>query len=366
MRKLATRIASLLLVATIVLTLFLATAIQTQTMAVTSNTQDIQVHIDGVPLEIRGTPPVIQNGRTLVGIRDVFEALGFDIGWDGSVRMVRLTRSYVGGNTFVDTRITFIVGEPYFDISHEEVVGRAEIFVGRGHGRFDVPAQIINGSTMLPLRALIEAIGYQVSWDGTNRIVHIITTNPTTPIFYDGPHGYVSAENQARRAAQEAEEQRIQELREQREQMAIGTNALICRNELTPEEFVQGVFDYVNIWRVQLGLHPYSWCDTLAQAAQVHSDSQAEHGYMAHHSYFTGSPTDRARAVGFDTRRYGVSEVITNADFTPSSAIYWFYASPDHNFFITQNFPIGTVVGIAVAEWEDTFYFVTVKIGSAR
>jgi len=304
MRKLATRITKLLLVAIITLMLFPATAIQAHAVTTANtNTQGIQVHIDGIPLNIRGTPPIIQNGRTLVGIRDVFEALGFEVGWDGSVQMVRLIRSYVSSNTFIDTRITFVVGEPYFSISHEEIVGRNEVFVGSGHGRFDVPAQIINGSTMLPLRTLIEAIGYQVSWDGANRIVNITTTNPTTLIFYDGPHGYITAENLARREAQEAEERRIQELREERVHLAADTNAFVSGYALTLEEYVKAMFDYINIMRIQAGLQPFEWCDKLAQATSVHVDNMLE--YQSIQEYFpsTGFLTDRMRTAGFDMQR---------------------------------------------------------------
>jgi len=41
--------------------------------------------------------------------------------------------------------------------------------------QLDVPAQIIGGSTMLPLRAVIEAIGYQLIWDGPTQTVIIVT-----------------------------------------------------------------------------------------------------------------------------------------------------------------------------------------------
>ena len=39
----------------------------------------------------------------------------------------------------------------------------------------DVPAQIIGGSTMLPIRAVLESVGYNLSWDESTRTVTIST-----------------------------------------------------------------------------------------------------------------------------------------------------------------------------------------------
>ena len=38
---------------------------------------------------------------------------------------------------------------------------------------FAVPPQIINGSTMVPMRAIFDALGATVRWDGTTRTVLI-------------------------------------------------------------------------------------------------------------------------------------------------------------------------------------------------
>ena len=37
----------------------------------------------------------------------------------------------------------------------------------------DVPAQIIDGRTLIPLRALSESLGLTVKWDGDSRTVFI-------------------------------------------------------------------------------------------------------------------------------------------------------------------------------------------------
>ena len=47
----------------------------------------------------------------------------------------------------------------------------------------EVPAQIIGGSTMLPLRAVVESVGMSIDWDGATRTVLIDSgeTEPLTP-----------------------------------------------------------------------------------------------------------------------------------------------------------------------------------------
>jgi len=110
-----------------------------------SNNNEINVVIDGVPVDFEGQPPIIVDGRTLVPVRGVFEALGFDMDFDFSTdtRLVFLTR---GADELVIT-----IGSEFFTSS------------GVRH-TLDVPAQIIGGRTLLPIRALLESVGYYMDW----------------------------------------------------------------------------------------------------------------------------------------------------------------------------------------------------------
>lgn len=59
----------------------------------------------------------------------------------------------------------------------------------------DAPAQIINDRTMLPVRAISEALGMEVKWDPVNRTVNlispkVITDNTTVPKVEDFPYNY--------------------------------------------------------------------------------------------------------------------------------------------------------------------------------
>lgn len=64
-----------------------------------------------------------------------------------------------------------------------------KIFVNSKEIKSDVPAQMVNGRTMVPLRAIGEALGVDVAWDSANNTVIITspsvsqpTVTPTTPV----------------------------------------------------------------------------------------------------------------------------------------------------------------------------------------
>ena len=121
----------------------------------------IQVTIDGAYVQFPNNihPENIQD-RVLVPARGVFETLGFDVDWDGTHRRVTLTRQ--------DYEIILTIDSATFTVN------------GVTH-QLEVPAQILHGgTTFLPLRHPLEAIGYTLGWDGATQTVQI-STNMQTP-----------------------------------------------------------------------------------------------------------------------------------------------------------------------------------------
>ena len=115
----------------------------------------INVTINNIPVNFTGQVPTIVDGRTLVPVRGVFEGLGFEVSWNEQARQATLSRAN-------DTIVITI---------------DSAAFTANGTSRtLDVPAQIIGGSTMLPLRAVLESVGYGLAWDENTRTV-IISTN---------------------------------------------------------------------------------------------------------------------------------------------------------------------------------------------
>ena len=123
---------------------------------------DITVTIDGERVHFEGQQPVIVDGRTLVPVRSVFEQLGFDVGWDNETQQVSLERHSAG-------HIVLTIGSAEFKNFSRHQDG--------GSFALDVSAQIIGGSTMIPLRAVLENIGiHLLDWDVETQTVVILRT----------------------------------------------------------------------------------------------------------------------------------------------------------------------------------------------
>ena len=126
-----------------------------------------QMIVNGVKKEIdprRGTVPVIVKGRTLVPIRAIIEEMGGEISWDGTERKVTI-------------KLKEIIIELWIDKKSAKVNGVAKTL--------DVPPQIINGRTMLPLRFVVEELGRTVDWDGTTKTITITYKKEQTNLNED-------------------------------------------------------------------------------------------------------------------------------------------------------------------------------------
>ena len=118
----------------------------------TETTEDgIKILVNGEKL-ICDQPPVIIDGRTLVPMRAIFEKLGATVSWDAET-------STASGEKDGKT-VSFVIGESFIGINAEKTA-------------IDVPAQIINSRTMIPARAVAEAFGCKVDWDGNTQTVTI-------------------------------------------------------------------------------------------------------------------------------------------------------------------------------------------------
>jgi hypothetical protein len=97
-------------------------------------------------------PPQIMNGRTMVPLRTIFEAMGAEIEWDGATQTVTAT----SGNTVV----ILTVGSTSPTVNGDIVI-------------IDQPGLIVDGRTLAPLRFVAEAFGGTVEWDGNTQTATI-------------------------------------------------------------------------------------------------------------------------------------------------------------------------------------------------
>ena len=114
---------------------------------------DISVFINAAEVEF-DVPPVIVDGRTLVPLRATFEALGASVEWDNDTRSVLSERA--------GSSVSLTVGSNLMKVNGVDKI-------------LDVPAQIIQDRTLVPLRAISEAFECSVEWDNSTRSVLIYT-----------------------------------------------------------------------------------------------------------------------------------------------------------------------------------------------
>ncbi len=123
-------------------------------------TPQVRVLLDGKDL-VFDVPPVIEEGRTLVPLRALFEALGAAVIWNPETRQVTAHKD---------------------DITVELTVGSKKAFWrGSKDGHevtLEVPAQIIGDRVLVPLRFVSEALGGRVDWDEATRTVRISQARP--------------------------------------------------------------------------------------------------------------------------------------------------------------------------------------------
>ena len=89
------------------------------------------------------TPPAIVEGRTLVPVRAIFEAIGATVEWDNSTRTATGEKDGTIVSIQIDNTTAYVNGEAR---------------------TLDVPAQLINNRTMVPARFISEAMGCDVTW----------------------------------------------------------------------------------------------------------------------------------------------------------------------------------------------------------
>lgn len=117
---------------------------------------DIKVQLNGEQL-VFDVPPTIIDGRTMVPLRSIFEALGAEVNWDESTKTITATIA----NTKI--KLTIDNSTAYFNDKSVSI---------------DVAPTIINGRTMVPLRFIGESFGADITWNNSTSTVSINYSTP--------------------------------------------------------------------------------------------------------------------------------------------------------------------------------------------
>ena len=131
---------------------------------------EVKVYLDGALLEFDVQPRII-NGRVMVPMRKIFEELGTVVHWlnegtfEGAQKIMATNKDAKG--------IWLQIGNPEMHIVQDMLSSKSENDV---RIILDVPPQIVEGRTLVPIRAVAESFDANVFWYEKNRSV-IITTS---------------------------------------------------------------------------------------------------------------------------------------------------------------------------------------------
>ncbi|MCX7920866.1 MAG: stalk domain-containing protein [Clostridia bacterium] len=123
------------------------------------------MNIDGTEKEIdpgRGTAPQIINGRTLVPITSIVNALGGSLSWNGTEKKISIT---LESNQI------------------ELQIGNKAAYVNKTLKKLDVAPQVVNSRTMLPLAFVAENLGCIINWNSQTKQIIL-----NKPYYTEGEH----------------------------------------------------------------------------------------------------------------------------------------------------------------------------------
>ena len=138
---------------------------------------DVSVSIDGELVQFigdYGTPFVDKNWRTLVPMRASMEAYGCEVTWDEDARIAYVERT--------DVEVKVPIGKNYIVVNGKKV-------------EIDTAAVIKENRTYLPIRAVFEAFGGVVDWDGEIRRV-IVLRDETTKEYIEYKNNHVTRDGE--------------------------------------------------------------------------------------------------------------------------------------------------------------------------
>lgn len=144
-------------------------AVYVQKEAVKANVKNVELYKQlgklyektgrlGVKLYVNGDEPTtevapfIRDGSTLVPFRAIAEALKAEVSWNPDERSVTVTRGDITVKLLIDSKTAYVDGK--------EV-------------ELEVPAAIKDGSTVIPVRFVSEALKAAVKWEGETQSVVI-------------------------------------------------------------------------------------------------------------------------------------------------------------------------------------------------
>lgn len=149
---------------------------------------ETQVTVDGKPVVFTDAKPYVdENGRTMVPLRPVANAIGLEVTWDARSQTAIFSETYdpgiegFGANVDgkqVAGRMVYMSLSFVIDSSDVEMFGKVELDDGGmtmvvDGFTMDTTPVVKDGRTYAPLRYLAQSFGYDVGWDKATSTVTV-------------------------------------------------------------------------------------------------------------------------------------------------------------------------------------------------
>lgn len=213
---------------------------------------DIKVYLNNEKVTF-DTAPIIRNDTTLVPFRAIFEKLDVTVQWFADEKRVTAQND--------NTVITLFIDDTQMDVNGKKIT-------------LLTPPIIYNNRTLVPLRAISEAVGAEVEWNEEARTIYI--------------------------TAQES----------------------------SFDDWSSKILELTNAEREKNGLNPLKWDNSLAELAKEHCEDMINRDYFAHNTPEGKTPFDRMKESGISY--WSAGENIAAGQYSPEKAFEEWLKSPSH------------------------------------
>jgi len=255
--------------------------------------QSVQILYEGISVTYEGSrlslgdEPLLLSDRTFLPVRAVCQALGVGVTWNDASNTVQLHSdagqsddSSGGSNT------TNAPGWRKVSILYDNY---KVTFDGSALTLPEEPF-LYNDRTYLPVRAVSQALGLGVTWNGATKTVQLHADPSITDDNVPAP----------------SDDFRIQ------------------------------VLELTNQFRAQNGLSPLKWNQNLADVGQIHTDDMAARNYFSHNTPEGLTPFDRMKNYGIRYR--SAAENIAYGQRSPQEVVNAWINSSGHRANMLGNY----------------------------
>jgi len=293
---------------------------------------EIKVIVDGRQISF-DQPPINENGRVMVPIRFVAEAMGWEV-WEVADHLIGAHKIANGYNyvSFIDIKDCMVLNEiTVYKASLDDALQGLNVKMKESKP-MEVMPKIVNGRTLVGIRDLAEALFAEVDWNDNTKSV-IITSQPLP--FAESSEVFETAESVNMETMTE-----VQQVQTQKE-LEINVAQQVV-------EFEQELIKLVNAERVAAGLKEVAINYDLMAVARWKAEDMNEMDYFSHTNSLGLSNTEIVQRFGIEC--VGVSENIIDSPgivIHPYNAMYDYYGwmnSVGHKANILKE--IATEIGV--------------------